>query len=71
MIVHACCAQARTVLQLIPARDGRNAWRVRVPVADDSSLVALVSVTYCPWCGVELEEWRRLQRPSLEVVRDR
>lgn len=68
---HECCAQAKANLRLMPSRSGRDAWRLHVPVADDSRLAALVSVTYCPWCGVELEEWRRLQRrPKLEVVRD-
>lgn len=67
---HECCPQAKANLRLVPSRSGRNAWRLHVPVADDSRLAALVSVTYCPWCGVELEKWRRLQRPRLEVVKD-
>jgi hypothetical protein len=51
------------------ARAGGDAWRLRVPIADDAPLCAMVSVTYCPWCGVELEEWRRLQRPKLVEVK--
>ena len=69
--VHACCPQAKATLSRSRVNGGAgDAWRLRVPVADDSAFKALVSVIYCPWCGVELEEWRRLQRPRLEVVRD-
>jgi len=66
---HECCPQARTVLEHAHARLGAGAWRMRIPVADDARLCALVSVIYCPWCGVELETWRGKRRPALHVVK--
>lgn len=69
-VEHSCCPQARHTLQFRNSRSGLPGWRVEIAAPSHPEFVALVSVVYCPWCGVELEEWRRLQRPRLEVVRD-
>lgn len=60
---HDCCPNARATLHgRRIGRAGGYLWRLEI----GSVPRALVSVTYCPWCGVELNEWARLNdKPRL------
>jgi hypothetical protein len=67
---HGCCPNA--VEYLIahrlgpwPSSASRYSWKVLIRLHD---VRRTVRVIYCPWCGVDLEVWRRLQRPALLVV---
>lgn len=52
--LHECCNDARALLRAYPDRTEPVRYRWHLLGADRY-------VTYCPWCGAQLEELRRLQ----------
>jgi hypothetical protein len=53
---HACHRNSEQLL-LGESRGRAWVWRLYSMPFDSSS--AAVSITYCPWCGVELAQWAR------------
>lgn len=66
---HECCPNAAQTLEGW-AREGGWRWRIVLPSAGTE--IERIAAVYCPWCGVELNEWAKLQdmpaRARLRVV---
>jgi len=61
--LHECCDNARSLLRGYTARGSETDYRWHLLGCDRY-------VLYCPWCGVCLEEWRKLQRCPDELPRE-
>lgn len=61
-MTHDCCPNSIAFLRAYQARSERDRWNWHLLGLDRVAI-------YCPWCGVELEAWRKAQnKPRLVPV---